>query len=43
MTDWKIKRFDELSAREVYNVLALRCEVFIVEQNCPYQDPDGKD
>ncbi len=43
MTEWKIKRFDELSAREVYDVLVLRCEVFIVEQNCPYQDPDGKD
>lgn len=43
MTEWKIKRFEALSHSELYQVLALRCEVFIVEQNCPYQDIDGKD
>jgi ElaA protein len=43
MINWKIKRFNELSAAEVYEILSLRCEVFIVEQNCPYPDPDGKD
>ena len=32
-----------LSAQDVYEVLALRERVFIVEQNCPYQDADGRD
>jgi ElaA protein len=40
---WKIKSFDELSTTELYNILKLRMEVFVVEQNCPYQDADGKD
>lgn len=40
---WKIKRFKELSLVELYNVLQLRSEVFVVEQNCVYQDIDGKD
>lgn len=40
---WQIKRFNELSLREVYSVLQLRSEVFVVEQNCIYQDIDGKD
>ena len=40
---WEIKRFDELSLSELYNLLALRSEVFIVEQNCVYQDVDYKD
>ncbi len=37
------KTFDELSKTELYDLLQLRAEVFIVEQNCPYQDIDGKD
>jgi len=40
---WKIKRFEALSLDELYSLLQLRSEVFIVEQNCPYQDVDGKD
>ena len=40
---FKIKRFNELSAVELYQILQLRSEVFIVEQNCVYQDIDGKD
>ena len=40
---WTIKPFEELSGAEVFEMLALRCRVFIVEQNCPYQDPDHKD
>ena len=40
---FKIKRFNELSVTELYNVLQLRSEVFVVEQNCVYQDIDGKD
>jgi ElaA protein len=43
MVNWLIKRFDELSLDELYNILQLRSEVFIVEQNCVYNDPDGKD
>ena len=35
--------FDQLTLTELYAVLALRQEVFVVEQNCPYQDCDGKD
>ena len=40
---WKIKRFEALTAIELYNLLQLRSEVFIVEQKCPYQDVDNKD
>lgn len=40
---WKIKRFHELSTLELYDLLQLRSEVFVVEQNCVYQDIDGKD
>lgn len=35
--------FDQLSPFELYDIMALRQEVFIVEQNCPYLDADGKD
>ena len=41
--EWKIKRFQELSTAELYDLLQLRSEVFVVEQNCVYQDIDGKD
>jgi len=41
--EWKIKRFEALSLNELYNLLQLRSEVFVVEQNCVYQDIDGKD
>ena len=40
---WKIKRFEALSVSELYKLLQLRSEVFVVEQNCVYQDIDGKD
>jgi len=40
---WKIKRFEALSVEELYDLLQLRSEVFVVEQNCVYQDIDGKD
>lgn len=40
---WKIKRFEALSVFELYNLMQLRSEVFVVEQNCVYQDVDGKD
>ena len=38
-----IKTFNELSIQELYELLQLRSEVFVVEQDCVYQDLDGKD
>lgn len=38
-----VKRFEELSLQELYDILALRTSVFVVEQNCPYQEVDGCD
>ena len=40
---WKIKSFEDLSVYELYAVLRLRSEIFVVEQNCVYLDLDGKD
>ncbi|WP_439153364.1 GNAT family N-acetyltransferase [Winogradskyella sp.] len=39
----KTKTFQELSTKELYDLLQLRSEVFVVEQDCVYQDIDGKD
>lgn len=41
--NWKIKSFEELSTTELYAILRLRSEVFVVEQNCAYQDLDNTD
>ncbi|UAB81955.1 GNAT family N-acetyltransferase [Marixanthomonas sp. SCSIO 43207] len=38
-----IKKFEDLSIYELYDILQLRSEVFVVEQDCVYQDIDGKD
>ena len=38
-----IKTFEELSPQDIYSILQLRSEVFVVEQNCVYQDIDDKD
>ena len=38
-----IKKWDDLSIDEVQSIFGLRSEVFIVEQECPYQDVDGRD
>ena len=43
MITWNIKPFSGLTTSELYAVLRLRSEVFVVEQNCVYLDPDGKD
>ena len=40
---WKTKTFYKLINLELYNILQLRNEVFVVEQNCIYQDADGND
>jgi ElaA protein len=37
------KAFEGLSVDELYNLLKLRSEIFVVEQNCVYLDLDGKD
>lgn len=41
--DIKVKRFDELTIDELYDILQIRAAVFVVEQECAYQDVDGKD
>ncbi|TXD49973.1 GNAT family N-acetyltransferase [Polaribacter sp. IC073] len=41
--NFKIKSFSELTTTELYNILQLRSEVFVVEQDCVYQDIDFKD
>ena len=41
--EWICKHFNELTTKELYQLLQLRNEVFIVEQNCPFQDLDDKD
>ena len=43
MIDFVVKEFTELTAVEIYQMLRLRSEVFVVEQNCVYQDIDSKD
>lgn len=40
---WNLKKFDDLTVHELYAILRLRNEVFIIEQNCVYQDIDDKD
>ena len=40
---WKTKSFDTLSVHELYDILRLRSEIFVVEQKCVYLDLDGKD
>ncbi|MBT0607125.1 GNAT family N-acetyltransferase [Aequorivita echinoideorum] len=39
----EIKTFEELTKNDLYKMLQLRSEVFVVEQDCVYQDVDGKD
>ncbi|MEJ7627111.1 MAG: GNAT family N-acetyltransferase [Ferruginibacter sp.] len=40
---WEYKHFNELDTHELYSILKIRNEVFIVEQNCAYLDEDDKD
>ena len=40
---WSCKPFADLTLTELYAVLRLRSEIFVVEQNCPYLDIDGLD
>ena len=41
--EWIIKSFYELTNDELYDILRLRFEVYVIEQNCLDIDPDGKD
>lgn len=43
LTRWRCEPFGGLTVDDLYDVLALRAEVFVVEQRCPYLDPDGTD
>lgn len=41
--DWELKRFDQLSLTELYQILKSRVDIFVVEQECPYPEIDGID
>ena len=41
--EWQVKHFRDLSLNELHDIIAIRLEAFVVEQNCVYQDLDGKD
>lgn len=41
--EWRVHEFDQFDAGQLYAVLAARVAVFVVEQDCPYQDLDGLD
>ena len=43
MISWKCAAFTELTTRELYEILQVRAEVFVVEQACAFQDMDGAD
>lgn len=43
MIHWQDLHHAKLSVQELYAILQLRCAVFVVEQQCPYQDVDGDD
>lgn len=43
MLDWQFARFDALPLADWYEVSRLRIDVFVMEQNCPFQDLDGAD
>ena len=41
--NWFLRTFDELNTHQLYEILNIRQDVFVVEQNCPYLDADGTD
>ena len=43
MISWICKKFEDLSPYELYAAIQLRNEIFVVEQNCVFQDADNKD
>lgn len=40
---WHLKAFDDLDSKPLYQILKARCDVFVVEQTCPYPELDGLD
>ena len=40
---WELKKFADLTNKELHDIFRLRVDIFIVEQNCPYPEIDGKD
>ncbi len=43
MVSWQLRNFESLTTQELYSILQLRSEVFVVEQNCIFLDMDDKD
>ena len=43
MITWQLLTFEQLTTHQLYQVLKLRVDVFVVEQDCPYPELDGKD
>lgn len=43
MMNWHVKEFNQLTTKELYEILKVRAEVFVVEQQCIFQDLDSKD
>jgi ElaA protein len=41
--NWTLKSFTDLSLTEFHDIIQLRLDIFVVEQDCPYLDLDGKD
>lgn len=41
--DWRLKSFEDLTKTELHEIMILRQQVFVVEQDCPYLDADEKD
>lgn len=41
--NWEIKKFEELKTEELYEILKIRSTVFVIEQQCIYQDVDDRD
>ena len=41
--EWEFKRFEELTTFQLFEIYKLRTAIFVVEQNCPYQEVDDKD
>ena len=43
IVNFEVKKFNEIDNKTLHNIFLIRSEVFIIEQNCVYQDIDGKD
>jgi len=41
--NWELSKFEELTNQDLHDIFRLRVDIFVVEQNCPYGEIDGKD